>query len=212
MSINPSVYKIGFVAGLVAFFSTLSYCTVQLLQVTGVLHFPMDEILIYGTSLCIVIPFILEILALHYVTPPEKKFWSHGALIFSIIYGVFVIANYAVQLATVIPARLKGNVANIRVLEQTPHSLFWDYDAIGYIFMGLATLIAVPALEKKGFQKRVRISFIANALVTPLISIVYFYPAYSETVLILGYPWAVTAPLSMLMLATMFIKQSHSLK
>jgi hypothetical protein len=212
MSINPSVYKIGFVAGLVAFFSTLSYCTVQLLQVTGVLHFPMDEILIYGTSLCIVIPFILEILALHYVTPPEKKFWSHGALIFSIIYGVFVIANYAVQLATVIPARLKGNVANIRVLEQTPHSLFWDYDAIGYIFMGLATLIAVPALEKKGFQKRVRISFIANALVTPLISIVYFYPAYSETVLILGYPWAVTAPLSMLMLAIMFVKQSHSLK
>jgi hypothetical protein len=212
MSINPSVYKIGFTAGLVAFVSTVAYCTVQILQVTGVLHFPIDEILIYGTSLCIVIPFILEILALHYVTPPEKKFWSHGALIFTIIYAVFVIANYVVQLATVIPARLKGTVDNIRILEQTPHSLFWDYDAIGYIFMGLATLIAVPAFEKKGFQKWVRISFIANALVTPLISIVYFYPAYSETVLILGYPWAVTAPLCMLMLAIMFVKQSHSLK
>jgi hypothetical protein len=212
MSINPSVYKIGFVAGLIAFLSTLAYCIVQILQVTGVLHFPMDEILIYGTSLCIVIPFILEILALHYVTPTDKKFWSHGALIFTIIYAVFVSANYVVQLATVIPARLKGTVDSIRILEQTPHSLFWNYDALGYIAMGLATLMAVPALEKKGFQKWVRISFIANAVVTPLISIVYFYPAYSETVLILGYPWAVTAPLSMLMLATMFIKQSHSLK
>jgi hypothetical protein len=58
----------------------------------------------------------------------------------------------------------------------------------------------------------VRISFIANALVTPLISIVYFYPAYSETILILGYPWAVTAPLSMLMLAIMFRNESHSVK
>jgi hypothetical protein len=150
MSINPSVYKIGFVAGLVAFLSTLSYCTVQLLQVIGVLHFPMDEILIYGTSLCIVIPFILEILALHYVTPPEKQFWTHGALIFTIMYAVFVSANYVVQLATVIPARLKGAADHIRVLEQTPHSLFWDYDAIGYIFMGLATLIAVPHLKKRG--------------------------------------------------------------
>jgi hypothetical protein len=27
-----------------------------------------------------------------------------------------------------------------RILDQTPHSLFWDIDELGYIFMGLATL------------------------------------------------------------------------
>jgi multisubunit Na+/H+ antiporter MnhG subunit len=37
--------------------------------------------------------------------------------------------------------------------------------------------------------------------VTPLISIVYFYPVYSTRLLFLGFPWAVTAPLAMLMLA-----------
>jgi hypothetical protein len=102
--------------------------------------------------------------------------------------------------------KLKGASEEIRFLEQTPHSLFWDFDAIGYIFMGLATLIAIPIFEKHEFQRWVRISFIANALVTPLITFVYFYPTYSEKLLMLGLPWGITAPLAMLMLAIMFQK------
>jgi hypothetical protein len=143
-------------------------------------------------------------LALHYVTPVEKKFYSHGALIFAVIYSVFVTANYIVQLATVIPMKLKGAAADIRILEQTPHSMFWDFDAVGYIFMGLATFMAVPVFEKKGIQKWVRIFFLANALITPFITTVYFYPVYSASLLFLGFPWGITAPLAMLSLAMMF--------
>jgi hypothetical protein len=203
---NQRINKIGFWSGLTAFLSTLAYVIVQLFQVVGVLNYPLDEILIYATSLCIAVPFLLEILAFHYITPDEKKFWSHAALIFSIIYSVFVTANYVVQLATVIPEKLKDASHEIQILEQTPHSLFWDFDALGYIFMGLATLIAIPALEKHGFQKWVRISFLANALVTPLIATVYFYPVYSEKLLVLGFAWGITAPVSMILLAIMFRK------
>ena len=208
---NKTIYKIGFWSGLIAFITTTAYVIVQLLQLARVFIFPVDEVLIYGTSLCIVIPFVFEILALHYVTADAKKFWSHAALIFAILYAVFVTANYVVQLATVIPMKLKGDAAEIRLLEQTPHSLFWDFDALGYIFMGLATLIAIPVFEKHGFQKWVRISFIANALATPLITIVYFYPEFSEKVLVLGFPWGITAPLAMLLLAIMF-KRNYSVK
>jgi len=209
---DKTIYKIGFWSGLFAFGATTAYVIVQILQVVGVFNFPMDEILIYGTSLCIVIPFVLEILALHYVTPGEQKIWSHGALIFAVIYAVFVTANYVVQLGTVIPMKLRGASHEIRILEQTPHSLFWNFDALGYIFMGLATLIAVPVFEKHGFQKWVRISFIANALVTPLITIVYFYPLYSEKLLVLGFPWGITAPLAMLLLSIMFKRKLQSEK
>jgi len=209
MGTTNTISRIGFWSGLIAFTSTMAFVIVQILQVIGVLHFPMDEILIYGTSLCIVLPFMLEILALHYVTPEEKKFWSHAALVCSIIYAVFVTANYVVQLATVIPMKLKGAGDEIRILEQTPHSMFWDFDALGYIFMGLATLIAIPVFEKHGYQKWVRISFIANALVTPLITFVYFYQPFSENLLYLGFPWGITAPLAMLTLAIMFKKNSR---
>ena len=201
--INP-VNKIGFRAGILAFVLALAYAIVQVLQVLKIIRFPTDEILIYGTSLGIVIPFVLEILALHYVTSGEKRFWSHAALIFSIIYAVFVTANYVVQLATVLPAKLNGTYDQVKILDQTPHSLFWDFDAVGYIFMGFTTIVAIPIFSKTGFQKWVRLSFMANGLATPLISIVYFYPAFSEKLLFLGFPWGVTAPLSMLLLAFYF--------
>ncbi len=209
---DKNVYRIGYWSGLFAFAATIAFVIVQLLQLARVFNSPLDEVLIYSTSLCIVVPFMLEILALHYVAAPEKKFWSHAAVIFTIPYSVFVTSNYVVQLATVIPMKVKGSVREISLLEQTPHSLFWDFDALGYIFMGIATLMAVPVFEKKGFGKWVRICFLSNAFITPLISIVYFYPEYSEKLLILGFPWGITAPLSMLMLAIMFKKKYSSIE
>lgn len=189
-----------------AFGSNAAFVLVQTLQLLRILRYPWDEILIYGFSLCIVIPFVLEMLALHHVTPGDKKYWSHAALIFTILYSVFVTANYVVQLATVIPMTLRGASSQISILAQTPHSLFWDFDAIGYICMGIATLLAVPIFDKQGFQRWVRISFLANALVTPLIAFVYFSPEFSEQLLLLAIPWTITAPVAMLLLAIMFKK------
>ena len=203
---NTIVNRLGFYAGIIAFAANVGFVLVQILQLLGVLTYPYDEILIFTFSLSIVIPFLLVMLALHYATPDHKKIWTHAALIFTIIYAVFVIANYVVQLATVIPMTVKGNGDAVKILSQTPHSMFWDYDAIGYIFMGLAMLFASIAFERTGFQKWVRISFLANALVTPLIAFVYFYPAFSEKLLLLALPWTITAPTAMLLLAIMFRK------
>jgi len=204
---NRQIGIIGFWSGVAAVVATISYDIVQILQLTGELRFPLDEILIYGTSLCIVIPFVLEMLAFHYLTVNDKQFWTHGALIFTILYAVFVVANYVTQLATVIPSKLGGSYDSIQVLDQTPHSLFWNFDAIGYISMGLAFLLAIPALSKVGYERWVRFAFFANALVTPMIATVYFYPTYSDELLLFGFPWAITAPLSMALLAVLLRKK-----
>jgi hypothetical protein len=206
---NDIIYKVGFWSGIIAFTATILFVIVQVLQLTGDIKFPWDGISIYGFSLCIVLPFLIEMLALHYAVPMEKKFWSHGALVFTILYVVYVTANYVVQLATVIPATLKGEADKISVLIQTPHSLFWDFDAMGYIFMGFATLFAIPIFQKQGFEKWIRYSFFIHGVVTtPLIAFVYFYPNYSEKLLLLGFPWAITAPLVMLLLAIWFKRKS----
>lgn len=203
---NTTIYKVGCWSAFIAFVATVAFTVAQMLQLLGVLTFPYDQILIFGFSLCIVIPFLLAMLALHYVASADKKFWSHAALLFTVMYVIFVTANYVVQLATVIPMTLNGSADKIRILNQTPHSLFWDFDAIGYICMGLATLFAVPVFRKQGFEKWVRYCFLIHALVTPLIAIVYFYPNFSDRLLLVGIPWAITAPLSMLLLALMFKK------
>lgn len=204
--LDRAISKVGFWSGLLAFIAITSFGIVQTLQVLGFLTYPVDEILIYGFSLCITIPFMLEILALHHITKPDKKFWSHTAVIFTVIYVVFVVANYVVQLATVIPMTVKGVSNQINILKQTPHSLFWDFDAIGYIAMGFATLFAAPVFEKKGFQKWVRYTFLVHSFTTPLIAFVYFYPNFSDKLLLVATPWVITAPLSMLMLCLMFKK------
>ena len=200
---SRTVGQVGYWAGIAAVVSVVAFDVVQILQVAGVLRFPLDEILIYGTSLCIVVPFLLEILALHHLTPRHRRFWSHASVVFAVIYAVFVTANYVVQLATVVPAKLGGTLEAVRVLDQTPHSMFWNFDAIGYIAMGLVALVAIPAVGRVGFEKWVRWSLVAHVLVTPLIGIVYFYPTFSTRLLFLGFPWAITAPLFMLMLAIM---------
>ncbi|ULQ54682.1 hypothetical protein [Flavihumibacter fluvii] len=209
---NKTIYTIGYWSGLFAFLATVAFTIVQALQLIRVLEYPYDEILIYGFSLCIVFPFMIEMLALHHITTPGKKFWSHGALLFTVMYVIFVTSNYVVQLATVIPMTIKGKAGEISILQQTPHSLFWDFDAIGYIFMGFATLFAVPIFEKQGFQKWVRYSLIAHALATPMITFVYFYPTYSEKLLLVGIPWGITAPLFMLLLALFFRKKRQGIE
>ena len=44
------ISEVGYWSGLVAFAAVVSYDVVQILQVVGVLKFPIDEILIYGIS------------------------------------------------------------------------------------------------------------------------------------------------------------------
>ena len=201
---NRVINRVGFFSGILAFSFTILYCIVQALQLYDLVKYPTDEILIYSTSLLIVIPFVLEVLALHSIVPIEKRFWSQGALIFATCYAILVSINYVVQLSTVIPMTLKGRLDDVRIFQQTPHSVFWDLDGLGYVFMGLCTAFAIPIFKGRGLQKWIRVTFIANALVTPLIAIVYFYPNFSIQLLLLGFPWAITTPLSMLLLALFF--------
>jgi len=198
---TSSIARIGFWSGIAAVSATLGYDVVQLLQLVGVLRFPLDEILIFGTSLCIILPFVLEMLALHHSTSDDNKFWTHAALIFTTVYAVFGSANYVIQLTTVIPAKLRGTLAAVQVLEQTPHSLLWDFDALAYISMGVALLLGIPALGHTRVERGARWACIANVIATALAGVVYFYPTFSSGLLLLGLPWAATAPLSMYLLA-----------
>jgi hypothetical protein len=122
---DKTMYKVGFWSALVAFVAAAGFSIAQILQIIGLISYPWDEILIYGFSLFIATPFMLALLALHYVTPDEKRFWSHAAILFAVIYVTYVSLNYVVQLTAVIPY-----VAPNPVLVQTPHSLLWTFDAL----------------------------------------------------------------------------------
>jgi hypothetical protein len=49
-------------------------------------------------------------------------------------------------------------------------------------------------------ERRARVARIAHVAATVLAGVVYFYPTYSQTLLLVGFPWGVTAPLFMVLL------------
>lgn len=197
-------YKFGFLTALIAFLAATGYCVVQILQVFNLIGFPVADILIYSFSLAIAIPFMLSIMAFHRSVPQEKKIWSHASLLLAILYAVYASFVYVVQLATVVPKMIAKTSASIQVLEMNPHSLFWSLDALTYICLGLSTLFGAFAFGMTGTGRIARSFFLANALVTPLIAFVYFYPYFSTSMLWIGSSWIITAPGSMLMLALYF--------
>jgi len=198
----------GFYCALAALLATIGYGVVQILQVATVLHYPLDDRLIYGFSLAIAPPFLLSMLAFHYTIADSRRYWSHAALLFALLYAVYVILMYGVQLATVIPASLQD--PQDTVLTVKPHSFFWTLDALGYICMGISTFLAAFALQQHNRSTLwLRRFLLANGLVVPLICIAYFYPHFSILVLLIGSPWLITAPGSMLLTALYFKTTQH---
>ena len=190
--------KFGFYTALASAAASTGYTIVQILQVMGVVHPPLDAVLIYAFSLCIAPPFMLAMLALCHSVDTGKKFWAHAALLFSALYNGFVMLMYVMQLAAVIPFHLTD-----KALIVAPHSFFWTIDALGYINMGIAALFAAFVFKKQSIQRWL---FLAHGLITPLVAIVYFSPVFSVGLLMLASPWSITAPGCMIALARYFKK------
>ncbi len=198
-------HRFGLWCASAAFAGGAGYSVAQLLQIAGWLRWPWDEILIYAFSFLIAWPFMLAMLALHRVTPQARKIWSGAGLLLAVIYATYVTLMYGVQLGTAIPLRFQGHANPLFAVDR--YSLFWAIDALGYICMGFATLFAAQAFSGSPWVRRF---FLANGGVTPIITLVYFYPVFSTGLLLLATPWIVTGPGSFLALALWFARQRNA--
>jgi hypothetical protein len=202
----------GFWAAVVALVGAMGYILSVPLQIMSMLSPTQDAVVAFVSSLAIAPSFLVAVVALHYTVLPEKRFWTHVAVQLASIYATLACVNYVVQLATVLPAGYSwsftdqaGTIGPLSVLNQTPHSLMWDLDGLAYIFLNLATLFAARAFEKDGPQRVLRRVFLANASITPLFAIAYFWPHFSVPILLVGgIPWSITVPASMLALSMYF--------
>ncbi len=197
---NPAAPRIGFWSSSAAFVMAVGYSVVQILQLLGLLAFPWDEILIFGFSIGIPVPFVLAMIALHHTVPAGRRIWTHCAVVFAAMYAVLVTIVYPTQLAVVVPAKLAGNAAAVQGLTVSAGTFMWVIDGAGYILMGLATLFAAGAFTAKPEHKWLRRFLIANGLIDPLILAIYVFP----WLLPAGGLWIITAPGSMWLLAKYF--------
>ncbi|MNK30936.1 hypothetical protein D3C87_493590 [compost metagenome] len=201
---DAAIYKTGYICGLVAFTTIMAYIIIRSMQITGSVNYPYQEQLIYSISTLMALAFLLEILALLYSVPTNKKIWSHAALLFALLYVVFITTSCIVEFTVIIPAKVQGEIQNIPFLKQYTRPIFRFIDAIAYICMGISTFFSHLALHKIGFQHITRILLLIHSCTTPLIMFMCIYPDYSSNLLVLVLPWAVTAPAALLSLAIVF--------
>ena len=120
-------------------------------------------------SLFLAISYVIFITGVHICTPKSKKIWSQLAISFGLLYAGISIANYLIQLITVIPSIQNNNTEGIALLVSGyPNSVFYALMA-SYFLMCLSLLFASYTYEKENkAQKWVRRLFQCAALAIPL--------------------------------------------
>jgi len=138
--------------------------------------------------------------AVHYYADDHKKIWSHIGTLFALAYFVFVSIVYFTVLTVTMPHMLQGKPEEVALLRYVPKSFMTGIDALGYASMSFATLFAAPVFTKSKLERWIRIVFIANGIIAPVILMTQIYPAMAYA----GATWIVTMPLSSLLVTMLF--------
>ena len=162
---------------------------------------PLGLVVLLTPSLFLGSSFLVLIVSIHQLTPPDKRVWSHAAIVFATIYTALISIVYFVQLTLVTPRIAHGRIEGIEVFLFVPFDSFlYAVDILGYSFMSVATLFAAQAFTNSGLHRVVRLFLLANGLLLPFIALqMYFHSLIWVAAL-----WAVTFPGSTWMLAILF--------
>ena len=120
-------------------------------------------------SLLLAISYVIFVSGLHIYASENKKVWSQLAVSFGLLYAGISIANYLIQLITVIPSIQNGQTEGLALLVSGyQNSVFYALMA-SYFLMCISLLFAAFVFSKEEkITKRVRRLFQCTALAIPL--------------------------------------------
>jgi hypothetical protein len=208
--ISPSTKTVGFWSAVLATAFSLMYVVGQVAEWLGWLgshggpesaSTPLGLAVLLTPSLFLGSSFLVLVVSIHQLATPDRKIWSHLAVVFATAYTVLISMVYFVQLTLVAPRVGRGEIEGIEVFLFVPFDSFlYAVDILGYSFMSVATLFAAMVFTGKGLERVVRLFLTANGLLLPFLALqMYFHPLIWIAAL-----WAVTFPGSTWSLAILF--------
>ena len=208
--ISPSTKTVGFWSAVLATVFSITYIVGQLAEWMGWLgsqggpesaSTPLGIVVLLTPSLLLGSSFLVLAVSIHQLALPERRIWSHAAVVFATAYAVLISIVYFVQLTLVAPRLARGQSEGIEVFLFVPFDSFlYAVDILGYSFMSVATLFAAMVFTGRGLERVVRVFLTANGLLLPFIALqMYFHPLIWVAAL-----WAVTFPGSTWSLAILF--------
>lgn len=211
---TTSINLVGFWSAALATIFSITYVTGQLAEWSGLLgskggpeseSTPIGLVILLTPSLLLGPCFVVLMACIHHMAAPDKKLWSHIALVFATAYAILTGLVYFVQLSFVAPRIVRGETQGIEILIFEPfNSFLYAIDIFGYSFMSLATLFAAVVFNKNGLERTIRLFLFANGFLLPFIALqMFFHPLIYVASL-----WAITFPGSTLCLAFLFLRYS----
>jgi hypothetical protein len=208
--ILPSTKTVGFWSAVLATAFSLMYVVGQVAEWLGWLgshggpesaSTPLGLAVLLTPSLFLGSSFLVLVVSIHQLASPDRKIWSHLAVVFATAYTVLISMVYFVQLTLVAPRVARGQIEGIEMFLFVPFDSFlYAVDILGYSFMSVATLFAAMVFTGKGLERVVRFFLTANGLLLPFLALqMYFHPLIWIAAL-----WAVTFPGSTWSLAILF--------
>lgn len=208
--ISPSTKAVGFWSAVFATVFSVTYVVAQIAEWSGLLGSrggPESSstvtalVVLLTPSLLLGSSFLVLVVSLDELAPPERKIWSRTAVSFATAYAVLISLVYFVQLTLVAPRLARGRTEGIEAFLFVPFDSFlYAVDILGYSFMSVATLFAARVFTGRGLERVVRVFLTANGLLLPFIALqMYFHPLIWIAAL-----WAVTFPVSTWSLAILF--------
>lgn len=208
--ISPSTKAVGFWSAVLATVFSITYDVGQIAEWTGWMgsaggaenaSTPFGLVVLLTPSLFLGSSFLVLVVSIHQLSSPDRKIWSHLAIVFATAYAALISINYFVQLTWVVPRLAAGRTQGIEPFLFTPFDSFlYAVDILGYSFMSVATLFAARVFTGNGLERVVRAFLTANGLLLPFIAL----QMYVHSLIWIAALWAVTFPGSTWSLAILF--------
>jgi len=158
-------------------------------------------------SILLAVSFLVFCVSVHYLSHDDQKIWSHLAMNFGLVYITISLANYLIQLITVMPSVMSGSLNGLdKLVSGYPNSIFFALMG-SYFFMCISLFF-----EGLLFKKEIRlflfiasIGCIAFFIVGAIFSITVF-------MMIGAISWIGGTVIAMLLISKYYIKEIKHLK
>lgn len=206
MKNNKTILAIGFWSALGTTVFAIIYIIPQLIIGIDMPESKKDLIWILTPSMFLAFSFLIMMVSVHYYASEDKRIWSQIGMLFALAYFVFVNIVYFTVLTVTMPHAMNGDLTSVEILRYVPKSFMTGIDALGYTSMSMAALFAAPVFFGTKLKKWIRIFFISNGIISPIILSTQIYPLMAYA----GSAWIITMPLSSILFMILCYREMKS--
>ncbi len=199
------INQISFWSAALSFLFAAGYIVAQVAQWIGLTPSPWHLLTLTFPSFWLALAFVVLMVSVYCSASDTTKIFGLIAVAFAIMYATLNAGVYYLQMTTVFPAMLAGQGERVAFIELNFGTFIYAFDVLGYSLMSVSTLFAAPVFSGTGLEKWARWWLYANGVLATALLLQLNFPTFPIAAL-----WAITFPVSCILLAVIFWQRMHT--